>query len=264
MPKKKTKEEFIQEATEKHEGKYDYSKVEYVNSRTKVCIICSEHGHGEFWQRPNDHLSGNGCPKCGKEANRLSKEDFIKKAKKIHGDKYDYSKVEYVNCMTKVCIICPEHGEFYQQANVHTQGYGCPKCGSCYVPTNEEWIASANKVHKDKYDYSKVEYLGTHTKVCIICPEHGEFWQRPHDHIKGCGCSKCKGDKFRKRYASIKKSLLKRLVKSMATNMIIPRLSMLIVKPRFVSFVLNMVNFGKHLTTTWQEKVAQNVVVHVF
>mgnify|MGYP000623586680 CR=1 FL=1 len=198
MGKKKTTEEFIKEATEKHRGKYDYHKVDYVNSATKVCIICHEHGHGEFWQRPTDHLSGYGCPRCGKEANRLSKEDFIKKAKKIHGDKYDYSKVEYVNCMTKVCIICPEHGEFWQNPNSHLQGHGCSKC-KCdklreeKTSSKEEFIKKAREKHGDKYDYTKVDYVNSNTKVCVKCPEHGEFWQIPADHTQGHGCPKCGG-----------------------------------------------------------------------
>jgi hypothetical protein len=193
MPKKKTKEEFIKEATEKHKGKYDYSKVEYVNARTKVCIICPEHG--EFEQLPNNHIKGYGCPTCGvenrSEKRTLTKEDFIKKAREVHGNKYDYSKVEYVNCMTKVCIICPEHGEFKQVPSQHLSGKGCSKCSGCYVPTTEEWIVSARKVHGDKYDYSKVEYVNALTKVCIICPEHGEFWQTPNNHTNGKGCPKC-------------------------------------------------------------------------
>ena len=193
MPKKKTKEEFIKEATEKHEGKYNYSKVEYINNKTKVCIICKKHG--EFWQTPNSHLQGRSCPKCGikkmRKKNTFSQEDFIKKARSKHGDKYDYSKVNYVNNATKVCIICPDHGEFYQTPHSHTQGRCCPKCGGKYVPTTEEWIASAREVHGDKYYYSKVEYVNGKKKVCIICPDHGKFWQTPNAHPKGCGCPKC-------------------------------------------------------------------------
>ena len=117
MPKKKTKEEFIKEATEKHNGKYDYSKVEYVNSKTKVCIICPEHD--EFWQTPSNHTRGQGCPYCGHnvtgKSKRSSKEEFIKKANEKHKGKYDYSKVNYMNNSTKVCIICPEHDEFWQK-----------------------------------------------------------------------------------------------------------------------------------------------------
>ena len=195
MPKKKTREEFIKESHEKHKGKYDYSKVEYVNSATKVCIVCPEHG--EFWQIPNNHLRGKACPKCGvenREKRTSTKEEFIKKAREVHGDKYSYSKVEYVNSATKVCIICPEHGEFWQTPNNHLSGNGCSKCNGLYVPTTEEWITSAREVHGDKYDYSKVEYVNANTKVCIICPEHGEFWQRPYPHTDGSGCPKCAND----------------------------------------------------------------------
>ena len=107
-------EEFINKANKVHNGKYDYSKVEYVNAKTKVCIICPEHG--EFWQTPNNHLSGKGCALCANE-NKLhlynkSNDKFISEAQMIHYGKYDYSKVEYVNAKTKICIICPEHGEF--------------------------------------------------------------------------------------------------------------------------------------------------------
>ena len=200
MPKKKTKEDFIKESTEKHGNKYDYSKVEYVNAHTKVCIICPEHG--EFEQAPTNHLSGNGCPTCGLEKIRESlsspKEDFIEKARKVHGNKYDYAKVDYVNAHTKVCIICPkhDHGEFWQTPNNHLNDRGCPKCGDenrseKQTSTKEEFTKKANDVHGDKYDYSKVNYVNNQAKVCIICPEHGEFWQISSDHTNGRGCPKC-------------------------------------------------------------------------
>jgi very-short-patch-repair endonuclease len=196
--KKKTKESFIEESKFVHGDKYDYSKVEYVNARTKVCIICPEHG--EFWQRPADHVRGIGCPKCKVDkitsARRLSTNEFIEKSKNIHGNKYDYSKVEYVNAKTKVCIICPEHGEFWQTPSHHLLGQGCIKCKldrpSPNRLTTEEFISKAKQVHGDKYDYSKVNYLGNKTKVCIICPEHGEFWQTPNSHLGGEGCYKCR------------------------------------------------------------------------
>ena len=120
----------------------------------------------------------------------MTLKDFITKAREIHRDKYDYSKVEYVDDKTKVCIIDPEYGEFLQTPNAHLQGQGCPKRSGKHVPTTEEWIASARKLHGDKYDYSKVKYVNGKTKVCIIDPEYGEFWQKPNDHLKGCGCPK--------------------------------------------------------------------------
>jgi hypothetical protein len=190
-----TKKEFIKKANKVHGDKYVYTNVKYVNANTKVCIICPEHG--EFWQAGGNHIQGQGCPKCANEVNgercRSSKEDFIKKARKVHGVKYDYSKVDYVNSKTKVCIICPEHGhgEFWQTPSNHLNGKGCQKCGGSYVPTTEEWIASVNEVHGGKYDYTNVTYVNSATKVCIICPEHGEFWQTPNHHIRGIGCPKC-------------------------------------------------------------------------
>ena len=195
-----TKAEFIQKAKEIHGNKYDYSKIEYINSQTKVCIICPEHG--EFWQTPNKHLNGQGCAKCQKTCNRYTSKTWIEKAKEIHGDKYDYSKVEYKSGKEKVCIICPEHGEFWQTPNNHILGKnGCPKCGrefakNKFTKNKEDFILDARKIHGDKYDYSKVEYINTHTKICIICPEHGEFWQIPKVHLQGCGCPKCNQSKL--------------------------------------------------------------------
>ncbi len=209
MGKKKTKEEFIKEATEKHKGKYDYSNVEYVNTDTKVCIIC--HDHGEFWQKPHSHLNGNGCPICG-GTGRLTKDFFIKKANEIHHGKYDYSKVEYENCMKKVCIICSEHGhgEFWQKPNAHLNGQGCPICGGTCRSSKEEFIKEAREVHGDKYNYDKVEYNGAHTKICIICHKHGEFWQGANNHLRGQGCPKCKGDKTRERQTLPKEDFIKK------------------------------------------------------
>ena len=123
---KLTTEEFIKRSQAVHGNRYDYSKVEYADYRSEVCIICREHG--EFWQKPKNHLSGYGCPICsGRKKMRTS--DFIKKARSVHGDKYDYSKAEYKGNTEKICIICQEHGEFWQRANNHLKGVGCPKCG---------------------------------------------------------------------------------------------------------------------------------------
>ena len=128
---------------------------------------------------------------------RLTTESFIEKAKEIHGDKYDYSKVNYVNSRTNICIICPKHGEFWQRPDLHLDKHGCPLCGfestADYNRLNtDEFIKKAREIHGDKYDYSKVDYKDSKTKVCIICPEHGEFWQKPNDHLsRKFGCHKC-------------------------------------------------------------------------
>ena len=198
--KKLTTEEFIAKAKEIHGDKYDYSKVEYVNANTKVCIICLEHG--EFWQKPVKHLIGHGCMECGKnkisETISLTFEKFIRKAKNVHGDKYDYSKVdlEHRNENGEVCIICPIHGEFWQKPSSHLYGFGCKKCGiekrnNSQRKSTEQFIEEARKIHGDKYDYSKVEYKGAFVDVCIICKKHGEFWQTPDSHLHGHGCKFC-------------------------------------------------------------------------
>ena len=116
-------------------------------------------------------------------------QDFIKESISVHGDKYDYSKVVYTTNKNKVCIICPEHGEFWQAPIKHLKGQGCPKCIKNSKKDAEWFFTNAVKIHGNKYDYSKVQFANVNTKVCIICPEHGEFWQRPNDHIsKKAGC----------------------------------------------------------------------------
>lgn len=129
----------------------------------------------------------------------LTQEEFIKRSREKHGDKYDYSKVVYQGKDKKVLIICPIHGEFLQEANSHMRGVGCPTCSRegrkrprlGMRKTTEQFIEDARKVHGDKYDYHKTEYVDWVTKVCITCPEHGDFYIRPSHHIEGQGCSYC-------------------------------------------------------------------------
>lgn len=138
-----TTNEFIEKAKQLHSGKYDYSQTVYVNSRTKLTIVCPEHG--EFEQLPSSHLQGNGCPKCARiwsdehrlnlqkssrKSRGMTTEEWVRKAKAIHGDKYDYSQTVYVNQRTNVKIICPIHGLFEQKADSHIRGCGCRLCGN--------------------------------------------------------------------------------------------------------------------------------------
>ncbi len=122
---------------------------------------------------------------------KITTEEFIERAKSVHGEKYDYSKTEYIDSKTKVCIICPIHGEFWQIPFGHLNGANCPICNSKKKQTQEEIISRFKHIHEDRYDYSKVKYKNILTDVCIICPKHGEFWQTPHSHLKGSGCPKC-------------------------------------------------------------------------
>lgn len=122
---------------------------------------------------------------------KLTTEQFIEKAQKIHGSKYDYSKVKYINAQEKVCIICPKHGEFWQKPYNHLNGNGCAECNRT-TWTTEKFILKAKEVHGDKYDYSKTIFKNTREKVCIICNDLdrngkriGEFWQYPLEHLSG-------------------------------------------------------------------------------
>ena len=185
------KEKFIEKSNKKHNNKYDYSKVEYVNSKTKVCIICPEHG--EFWQTPAAHVRGNECPECAnkKRGKRtVNPENLIEKYKSIHNNKYTYEKTQYIDANTKICVTCPEHGDFYILPFKHLNGQGCAKCKGRNL-TQEEIIENFKKVHGRKYDYSKVEYKKSKEKVCITCPIHGDFYQTPQKHLSGQGCPKC-------------------------------------------------------------------------
>ena len=243
--RRRTTEDFIGEAKLIHGNKYDYSKTEYVNYDTKVCIICSEHG--EFWQTPASHLNGAGCLQCSKNAKRKTKEQFIKEAIEIHGDKYDYSKVNYINNATKVCLVCPKHGEFWVTPGAHLRNGGCRKCReeNFQITPNEKFINKVNELYPnrytfekcnyrnkttfvtlfdtvindyisvepdelirrtpktielikmlkekfgDVYDYSKVKYITDKTPICIICPTHGEFSMTYNNLLKSKGCPKC-------------------------------------------------------------------------
>ena len=199
-----TTNEFIKKAHEIHGDKYDYSKVVYKKAIMPVTIICPIHG--EFQQTPHDHLRYHGCPKCAhiQKIKSLSSttEEFIKKAREVHGDKYEYSKTNYINANTKVCIICPEHGEFWQIPNSHISGSGCPKCVGKEQITTEDFIKKAKEIHGDKYDYSKVVYKGVDTQVTIICPIHGEFQQTPYHHLnRKQGCPICNESQMEKNTA---------------------------------------------------------------
>jgi ssDNA-binding Zn-finger/Zn-ribbon topoisomerase 1 len=217
MAKKLTKDEFIKRATSVHKAKYGYSKVEYVNRRTKVSIICPEHG--EFLIIPANHLKGQGCPKCA-VINRgrgihIDTDEFIRRAKDKYGGTYDYSKVYYVNNRTKVTIICPKHGEFQKMPISFLSGSECPKCteerlGMKFDMDTEKFIKRANSVHNNFYDYSKVDYKNNHTKVIIKCPIHGEFLQRPADHLRGQGCPQCGIIKYSSKRALGKDEFIKK------------------------------------------------------
>jgi len=264
MAKRQNTKQVIAKFIKKHGNKYDYSKVNFVGSHTKVIIICPEHG--EFKQTPAIHLRGSRCPTCGQIAKgkkkRIDNETIINRFREVHGYRYDYTPTLYstnrnkvtVNCRIHgafdilpdnhlngsgcaLCalsersrqfngydpipdfrkvhgdeydyskfiytvynetgeIICNEHGSFFQSYYTHKSGHGCPACGllkssasRAYTP--DEILQKFQQTHDNKYDYSKVVYMGLKTPVTITCPDHGDFKQTPKAHINGRGCHTC-------------------------------------------------------------------------
>lgn len=196
-----TTEEFIEKAKRVHGEKYSYNNVVYNKSNIHVSITCLKHG--DFLQKPNVHLSGGGCPKCKTDIHKQkfthSQDKFIEKARKVHGDKYDYSLVKYINSHNTVKIICKIHGVFEQKPISHLNGHECIKCslskrGLKIRLTTSEFIEKSKKIHGNKYDYSITEYVKQNIKVKIICKHHGVFRQLPNGHLRGSGCMKCYGN----------------------------------------------------------------------
>jgi hypothetical protein len=179
-------ESFLKKAQLVHGDKYDYSMVSYQHSTSKVSIICPQHG--AFSQAPSNHLTGNGCPKCGNSSNA---QEFIIKAQQVHSEKYSYTSCRYKNNRSIISIICPQHGPFNQSAANHLAGRGCPACANVFRGDTEYFVQKARQQHGEKYDYSQVKYVDTRKKVLIVCPQHGQFEQSPSIHLKGAGCLSC-------------------------------------------------------------------------
>ncbi len=262
-----TTEEFIQKAKAIHGDKYDYSKVEYVNASTNVRIICPIHG--EFLQRPSHHLGGHGCSKCAAEINAAkmriwtkekchevasqytnlysfrteaeaaynaslkhnwlkdytwlsykidmstpkkkrqtyTQDEIIERLRSLFGEKYSYEQVVFKNMKTPITLICHEkdangveHGAFTMRPdNIFSSHQECPKCyddrrSQAQRKPVEQFTEEATKVHGGLYEYHKVNYVNTNSKVCIVCPIHGDFWQTPSNHLRGKGCPYCSGN----------------------------------------------------------------------
>lgn len=201
MPIKfKNTEEFIKAAREIHRDKYDYSKSVFKTVSTPLIIICPEHG--EFKQTPTKHLMGRGCRQCGITSrgirHRVTQENFIRRAKELHGDKYDFSKTIYNRAHDPIIVTCPIHGDFNIWPINLMKGNGCYKCNHGAAAdrlrlTKDEIIERCNKVHNNFYNYNidNLEYKNNETKLSIICPIHGPFEQQVNNHLNGQGCPKC-------------------------------------------------------------------------
>lgn len=192
--KKINTEDFIERSIKVHGDKYSYDKTNYTRAKDKVIITCPKHG--DFEILPHNHLNGQGCVRCSK---CTCTEDFIEKANIIHDNKYNYNKSTFIRSNQKIIITCPKHGDFKQTPNDHLSGHGCPECAKENIllstkksaKTTEEFITEAIKIHGNKYDYNKVNYINNISPVTIICPIHGEFSQMPSKHLIGHGCPNC-------------------------------------------------------------------------
>jgi len=186
MPKKLSITDFVIRCNKVHSNKYDYSESEYINKETKLKIICKIHG--SFWQIPNNHWKGQGCPDCG-GSRRLTFEEFKNKAQQIHGKKYKYIVCDYKNQRSIMKIICPIHGIFHQRAGVHNSGAGCQKCANRI--DGKMFIEKSHAVHGNEYDYSKIQFKGIENPVTIKCNKHGNFELLAKNHLKGRKCNYC-------------------------------------------------------------------------
>jgi hypothetical protein len=187
--------DFIDSVKEVHKNKYDYKLVNYVNSQTKVDIICPIHG--VFSMKPNSHFNGQGCPKCGrissKENIKLDYNEFLIRAEKTHKNLYFYDEDSYVNYTTKMKIYCSEHGYFEQIPHAHiSMKAGCPKCR--YIKSSksntkswESVLEIFKTIHGENYMYDEKTYINVTSKMSINCLKHGWFEQTPSHHFNGHG-----------------------------------------------------------------------------
>ena len=199
MPKKLNQKEVIEKFEKIHKKYYNYTKVKYLNSHTKVEIICPKHG--SFTQLPYTHWNGGHCAKCAIPRiginRRKDKYSLIRDFNKIHENIYEYCIEGYKNNNSKIKIFCKIHGLFEQSASNHLSGQKCPKCAHInrvLLHTHDIYIFKEKAMikHADIYDYSKSNYVNSYTQLEIICKKHGSFWQKPGDHIdSGAGCPKC-------------------------------------------------------------------------
>lgn len=194
---------FIKKADEIHGNKYDYSKVEYINSRSNVTIICKEHG--SFSQKAANHINGSGCHKCFSESMKikisLTNDQFIERSKKLYPSKFDYTNTKYISVAANINLKCIEHDlEFETNTTSHLRlrsiNGGCPTCvynhlSSIRSKDPEQFLEECKKTHGNRYNYSKVEYKGDNKKIIIICNVHGEFKQQAGIHSRGQGCPRC-------------------------------------------------------------------------
>lgn len=209
MMRERHKKDFFQKAKARHGDKYDYSRADYQGNDSPIIIVCSIDGHGPFEQTPHDHLAGCGCQKCGNANKGRARSEraaatFVSRARKKHGNKFNYNRVEYLGADKHVLVGCRKegHGFFPITPNNHLSGWGCPECKKdklrkLNTHTKNEFLALARVVHGDKYEYLG-EYVNGATPMQMRCQMHGLFEQRPDSHLQGRGCRTCGDERTHK------------------------------------------------------------------
>jgi len=213
--KKKTTEEFIKQAKQFHGNKYSYSKTKYVDSTVKVEIVCKEHG--SFWQKPSNHLGGKnykakGCPRCAGNYYKKTTEEVLEEIKETHGEKYDYSKVEYTGAKSKLEIICPRHGSFFKvKSDLVSKQQGCPSCSrsagqkkvrnrkrskQATKKVSDAFFKKAKNLHRN-LDFSNSVYTKMQEPIEVECISHGKYITTPESLLAGKNCSKCYYDSLK-------------------------------------------------------------------
>ena len=201
MRRRLTTEDWIRRSIEFHGEKYDYSKSIYTRGDEKIIIICPDHG--EQLQRAESHWKyGPRCCSGSKiSSSKVSNaSEFIEKARRKYGEKYDYSHVDYVNSHTDVIIVCPIHGMFEQRPANHINSKGIGGCLDCSLELKskklrmpiEIFIKKVSQIHNNNYDYSKVKYNNMNDNIEVICKEHNSFFPRASMHLyQKTGCPDC-------------------------------------------------------------------------
>lgn len=192
---------FLLLANKVHGKKYRYKNVNFLRSDLEVQIDCEKHG--PFFQKPTKHIHAEyGCNSCGNETTglkkRKSRDEFVKQAILMHGQKYSYEFVDYLNSAKEIDIFCPKHGIFSQTPSIHLKGSGCGKCGAQQRGklksqlAKELFVPRAKKIHGDFYNYDRVNYQKSDLDVEIFCQSCKNYFpQQPSNHLQGNGCPNC-------------------------------------------------------------------------
>lgn len=193
---KKSDDIFIKQMFELYGDNYDVSGMNYINTKTDIEVVCKKHG--KFEKKPCELLEGKACDKCSKRANTKStnKDIFIEEARKVYGDKDDYTKTDIISARDTIQVTCTKHNlTFDKSISTYLLGWGCPKCSAenyrkLRAIPKEDYYRRANEAHGNKYTYNN-DYITSAHAITFYCKEHGRQRRNSYEHLRGAGCRKC-------------------------------------------------------------------------